>query len=70
MKIDTLLNLIQGGLFALFGLSALIGAVFCGAWWHYFTATACGVFVRMFYTDEMYGTESVRSYFRRIRKKQ
>ncbi|MBQ7774537.1 MAG: hypothetical protein IJ379_01320 [Lachnospiraceae bacterium] len=69
MKVETLSNLIQGGVWLLLGLSALTGAIFFGAWWHFFTAAICGVFVWLMFTDDQYGTESVKSYFQRIAKK-
>ncbi len=65
MKISTLSNLIQLCVFALLGLSALIGAIFCNAWWHYFTAAMCFVFVWLLYTDDQYGTESVKTFVHR-----
>lgn len=65
MKISTLSNLIQLCVFALLGVCALTGAIFCNAWWHYFTAAACFIFARMLYTDDQYGIESVRTFVHR-----
>lgn len=44
MSFSTLTNLIQLCVFALLGLSSLVGALFFGAWWHLFTAAGCLVF--------------------------
>lgn len=30
-------------IFVILGLTALVGALFAGAWWHYFTAVICGI---------------------------
>lgn len=65
MSYSTLGNFIWLCLFALLGLGALVGAVFCGAWWHLFTAAGCLVFCILLYADDAYGTESVKSYFHR-----
>lgn len=65
MSYSTLGNFIWLCLFALLGLSALIGALVWGAWWHLFTAAVCLVFCIVLYLDDDYGTESVKSYFNR-----
>ena len=59
MKSDTSANFIQGIISFALGLMALIGAILCNAWWHYFTAFFCFLLSYVFYTDDMYGTESV-----------
>lgn len=65
MSFSTLTNLIQLCVFALLGLSSLVGALFFGAWWHLFTAAGCLVFCIVLYMDDDYGTESVKPYFNR-----
>ena len=65
MNLSTLSNLIQLCIFALLGLGALSGAIFCNAWWHYFTAAMCFVFAWVLYTDNQNEVESVRAYLHR-----
>lgn len=65
MSSETLGNFIWLCLFALLGLSALIGALFFGAWWHLFTAAMCFVMCLVLYFDDDYRTESVKSYLSR-----
>lgn len=69
MKSETLMNLVQGVISFAFGIIALIGAIFFYAWWHFFSAFFCLLLSYVFYTDDMYGTESVRFYFKRMRGK-
>ena len=42
---------IFGWIFTAFGVGALAGVVFCGAWWHLLTAAACGVLAWMLFRD-------------------
>lgn len=65
MSNSTLGNLIWLCLFALLGLSALVGAVCFGAWHQLFVAGMCFVFCLILYFDDEYGTESVKSYLHR-----
>lgn len=63
MKAETLMNLVWVAIWAILGLTALFGAIFCGAYWHFFTAGACLLFVIVLWNDDAYGNESVRHYF-------
>lgn len=65
MSSDTLGNFIWLCVFALLGLSALVGAVVWGAWHQLFLAAMCLVFCLVLYFDNDYGTESVKSYLSR-----
>lgn len=69
MKQETLSNAIQGAVALLFAIVCLIAAIGYSAWWHLFTAAACGLFAWMFYVDDAYGVESVRAYIKRKRGK-
>ena len=40
-----------GWIFTAFGVCALAGVAFCGAWWHLLTAAACGVLAWMLFRD-------------------
>lgn len=66
MKAETLANLIWIAIWAILGISALIGAIFFGAYWHYFTAGACLLFVCVLWNDNAYGIESVKHYFEKV----
>jgi len=54
---------------AILGIASLLGVILAGAWWHLFTAAACFLLARMFYTDDAYGVESVKSYLQSKRRK-
>lgn len=69
MKIETLINLAGSVIFGLLGITALIGAIFFGAWWHFVTFVMCALMAYVLYKDDMYGTESVSSYLKRIKNK-
>jgi hypothetical protein len=66
MKAETLGNLIWVAIWAILGLSALIGAIFFGAYWHFFTAGMCFVMAIVLYNDNAYGCESVKHYFEKV----
>lgn len=68
MKFETLINLAGSVIFGLLGITALIGAIFFGAWWHFVTFVMC-VMAYVLYTDDEYGTESVSAFFKRIKSK-
>ena len=68
MKFETLINLAGSVIFGLLGITALIGAIFFGAWWHFVTFVMCALMAYVLYTDE-YGTESVSAFFKRIKSK-
>lgn len=69
MKAETLLNLIQCSVTLLLGIAALVGAIFFNASFHFVTASCCLFLAWVFYTDNEYGTESVRDYFKNRYKK-
>lgn len=69
MKAETLGNLIWVAIWAILGLSALIGAIFFGAWWHFVIFGMCALMAYVLYTDDEYGTESVATFFKRIKSK-
>lgn len=69
MKFETLINLVGSAIFGLIGLSALIGAIFFGAWWHFVTFGMCALMAYVLYTDDEYDTESVATFFKRIKSK-
>lgn len=52
MKFETLINLVGSAIFGLIGLSALIGAIFFGAWWHFVTFGMCAL-MALCYTQMM-----------------
>ena len=66
MKQETLSNFCWMVLWAILGILALSGAIFCGATWHYITAAMCSVFVYMMYVDNAHGIESVKQYFTKV----
>nr|DAF67707.1 MAG TPA: hypothetical protein [Caudoviricetes sp.] len=67
MKGSTIFNLVWGSLWLMLGLCALVGAMFYGAWWHYFTAAACALFTFLSYNETENGTEeSVIAYFQKV----
>ena len=66
MKAETLMNLIWIAIWAILGLTALIGAIFWGAYWHFFTAGVCLLFVIVLWDDDAYENESVRHYFEKV----
>ncbi len=68
MKFETLINLVGSAIFGLIGLSALIGAIFFGAWL-LVTFGMCALMAYVLYTDDEYGTESVATFFKRIKSK-
>lgn len=68
MKFETLINLAGSVIFGLLGITALIGAIFFGAWWHFVTFGMCAL-MALLYTDDEYGTESVATFFKRIKSK-
>lgn len=45
MKTEIVSNLVWIAIWSILGITALIGAIFCGAYWHFFTAGACLLFV-------------------------
>lgn len=59
---ETLTNLIQVVVIWVLGLTALIGAIVCDAYWHFGTALMCYVLGRAFYKDKEYGTVSVEQW--------
>lgn len=69
MRFETLINLVGSAIFGLIGLSALIGAIFFGAWWHFVTFGMCALMAYVLYTDDEYGTESVSAFLKRIKSK-
>lgn len=69
MKFETLINLVGSAIFGLLGIFALIGVIFFSAWWHIVTFCMCAMMSYVLYTDDMYGTESVSSYLKRIKNK-
>ena len=66
MKKVTFLNLVQMLILAILGLSALVGAMFFGAIFHYLTAIMCAILSYSLFVDHNCG-ESVRDYFYRKR---
>lgn len=66
MKTEIISNLVWIAIWAILGITALIAAIFCGAYWHFFTAGACLLFVVVLWNDDAYGRESVKSYFARV----
>lgn len=68
MKFETLVNLIWIAIWAILGITALIGAIFCGAYWHFFTAGACLLLAIVLYNDDQYDTESVKSFFAKSKR--
>jgi hypothetical protein len=69
MKQETLSNAIQGGISLVLAIVSLILAVGYSAWWNLFTAAACLVISWIFYVDDAYGIESVRTYLKRKMRK-
>ncbi len=69
MKFETLINLAGSVIFGLLGITALIGAIFFGAWWHFVTFGMCALVVYVLYTDNEYGIESVSAFFKRLKNK-
>lgn len=69
MKFETLINLAGSVIFGLLGITALIGAIFFGAWWHFVTFVMCALMAYVLYTDDEYGTESVSAFFKRTKSK-
>ena len=69
MKFETLINLAGSVIFGLLGITALIGVVFFGAWWGFITFGMCALMAYVLYTDDMYGTESVATFLKRIKSK-
>ena len=69
MKFETLINLAGSVIFGLLAITALIGAIFFGAWWHFVTFGMCALMAYVLYTDDEYGTESVSAFFKRIKSK-
>ena len=69
MKFETLINLAGSVIFGLLGITALIGAIFFGAWWHFVTFGMCARVVYVLYTDNEYGIESVSAFFKRLKNK-
>lgn len=67
MKMETLANLVGVAVWAAVGLGALIGAIFFGAWWHFFTAFICLGFALMLLFDDDYA-ESAMDYLKRAKK--
>lgn len=66
MKTEIVSNLVWIAIWVILGITALIGAIFCGAYWHFFTAGACLLFVVVLWNDNAYGRESVKSYFAKV----
>ena len=52
MKFETLINLVGSAIFGLIGLSALIGAIFFGAWWHFVTFGMCALMAYVLYKND------------------
>lgn len=69
MKFETLLNLVGSCIFGLLGISALVGAIFFGAWWHLVTFGMCALMAYTLYKDRAYGIESVEVFLKRKLKK-
>jgi hypothetical protein len=69
MKGEILANLIQCSVTLLLGIIALVGALFYGASFHFFTAIACFWLAWVFYTDNEYRIISIREYFKNRYKK-
>lgn len=62
IEFETLTNLIQVVVIWALGLTALIGALVCGAYWHFGTALLCYVLGLVLYKDKEYGTVSVEQW--------
>ena len=65
MANGTLTNLIICIVFASLGFMCLIGAIFYGAWWHFFTGGGSLILAWVNFTDEAYGVESVKHYLQK-----
>lgn len=65
MAKEFLTNLIICIISLILGIIALIGVIFCGAWWHLVTASGCFLIAWMMFIDNSYDVESVKHYIQR-----
>ena len=64
MKKETLSNLVWVIVFTILSMIAISGAIICTAWWQLVIAGLSAVMARALYTDDAYGIESVREFFK------
>ena len=69
VKSETFVNLMWGFVWLILGTTTLLSSIIYKAWWGILLAMACDLMAYVCYTDDEYGTESVKAYLQRKRSK-